>query len=165
MSNSAVSLNFCFCRLVIMLKAMDSISSGVMRGTSVMGASWPSTRRYGWLPTFRCKSEDLFSTARRSRSSMLNAICVHSASLQLLSERSTQEKEQQGMRDGALLCSYLSRGTGGDGAAANKAGGIIPSPQEEKMALQIGFAEEKRVVEEAGEEAANEGADPVDALV
>jgi len=26
--------------------------------------SRPSTRRYGWLPTLRCKSEDLFSTAR-----------------------------------------------------------------------------------------------------
>ncbi len=40
-------LNFCFWRLVIMLKAMDSISSGVTRGTSVSGASEPSTRRQG----------------------------------------------------------------------------------------------------------------------
>ena len=32
MSSSAVSLNFCFWRLVIMLNAMDSISSGLTRG-------------------------------------------------------------------------------------------------------------------------------------
>ena len=47
MSSSAVSLNFCFWRLVIMLKAMDSISSGVTRGTSVCGVRAPSTRRQG----------------------------------------------------------------------------------------------------------------------
>src|SRR6202041_1624574 len=74
MSGSAVSLNFCFWRLVIMLKAMESISSGVMRGTSLSGFRMPSTRRYGWLPTFRCKSEARLSTARRSRSSILMAI-------------------------------------------------------------------------------------------
>ena len=44
-SSSAVSLNFCFCRLVIMLKAIESISSGVMRDTSVRGFNTPSTRR------------------------------------------------------------------------------------------------------------------------
>src|SRR5207249_11477899 len=41
---------------------------------SVSGVSRPSTRKYGWFPTFRCKSEDLFSTARRSRSSTLVGI-------------------------------------------------------------------------------------------
>src|SRR6266851_2717997 len=40
MSNSAVSLNFCFWRLVIMLNAMESISSGVTRATSVCAASY-----------------------------------------------------------------------------------------------------------------------------
>src|SRR5277367_2450119 len=45
MSSSAVSLNFCFWRLVIMLKAIESISSGVMRGTSLSGFRMPSTRR------------------------------------------------------------------------------------------------------------------------
>ena len=44
MSNSAVSLNFCFWRLVIMLNAMESISSGVMRENSPMAWSKPSTR-------------------------------------------------------------------------------------------------------------------------
>src|SRR5438034_11394686 len=46
---------------------LESISSGVTRGTSVSGVSRPSTRKYGWFPTFRCKSEDLFSTRSEER--------------------------------------------------------------------------------------------------
>ena len=47
MSISVVSLNFCFCRADIMLNAMFSISSALMRGCSVNGTSSPSMRRCG----------------------------------------------------------------------------------------------------------------------
>src|ERR1700730_8257119 len=67
-----------------MLNAIDSISSGVTRGTSARGVGRPSTRRYGWLPTFRCKSEALLSTARRRRSSMLSAMKCDSAKMRYL---------------------------------------------------------------------------------
>src|SRR5207247_1544265 len=81
-------------------KAIESISSGVTRGTSVSGVSRPSTRKYGWFPTFRCKSEDLFSTARRSRSSTLVGIVCKprksAASVQLSSDGSIRGKDGQG---------------------------------------------------------------------
>src|SRR5277367_5548768 len=95
-----------------MLNAMESISSGVTRGTSEIGVSRPSTRKYGWLPTFRCKSEDLFSTARRNRSSMLNAMCGLPAKTQLLHEPSTAHRPQQPACTPTLRLSYLSLGTG-----------------------------------------------------
>ena len=47
MSSSVSSLNFCFWRLVIMLKAMFSMSSLEMRGNCVSEESSPSTRMYG----------------------------------------------------------------------------------------------------------------------
>ena len=45
MSISAVSLNFCFCRADIMLNAIVSMSSALMRGWSVSGTRSPSMRR------------------------------------------------------------------------------------------------------------------------
>src|SRR6185312_11527545 len=70
MSSSAVSLNFCFCRLDIMLKAMFSMSSAEMRGWSVSDTKSPSMRICGKLPTFRCRSDALRSIAIRSKSSI-----------------------------------------------------------------------------------------------
>src|SRR5271169_1663217 len=102
MSSSAVSLNFCFWRLVIMLKAMESISSGVMRGTSLSGFRMPSTRRYGWLPTFRCKSEARLSTARRKRSSILRAI-EKSPQLRSWTQTSMGSSTQQGCGEEGFL--------------------------------------------------------------
>src|SRR5579863_3071790 len=56
-SNSAVSLNFCFCRLVIMLKAMESISSGVTRGHRSAGrARHPFANRGGCRPSDASRS-------------------------------------------------------------------------------------------------------------
>src|SRR5947209_7992718 len=92
-----------------MLKAIESISSGVTRGTSVMAASRPSTRRYGWLPTLRCKSEALLSTARRNRSSMLRDIACELRSSATLCDVSIREEREQEIRRGALRGSYWRR--------------------------------------------------------
>src|SRR5208337_3169999 len=54
-----------------MLKAKSSMSSAEMRGYWVSGWSLPSTRMYGKFPTFKCRSEALFSQAVRSKVSMV----------------------------------------------------------------------------------------------
>ena len=47
MSISKWSLNFCFCRALMMLKAIAIVSSCISRFSSVSGISWPSTRITG----------------------------------------------------------------------------------------------------------------------
>jgi len=51
MSISKLSLNFCFWRALMMLKAIAMVSSCISRFWSVRGRSRPSTRMTGWLPT------------------------------------------------------------------------------------------------------------------
>ena len=91
MSSSAVSLNFCFCRLVIMLKAIESISSGVMRGTSVSAFSRPSTRSVGMVadlqvqvggPVFDGAAQKIVNVDGHERIPRRDASCKPSMRLQ-----------------------------------------------------------------------------------
>src|ERR1700693_6155962 len=147
MSSSAVSLNFCFWRLVIMLKAMESISSGVMRGTSLSGFRMPSTRRYGWLPTFRCKSEARLSTARRKRSSILMA--MKSPGLLGASSQASMDCGRRNAERAEMVRNGQPELWDRWGCASNR--------------RLVG--EEDAVVNYAGQDTAEQGADPVDAVV
>ena len=70
MSISKFSLNFCFCRALMIEKASAIVSSCIRRGCSVIAIRRPSTRITGYEPTLRCRSEAPFSAADLSRSLM-----------------------------------------------------------------------------------------------
>src|SRR5574339_422136 len=70
MSISRLSLNFCFCRLLMMENAMAMVSSCMRRLVSTRGRSSPLMRSTGCEPTFRWRSEALRSDAIFRRSLM-----------------------------------------------------------------------------------------------
>src|SRR5215210_2833631 len=74
MSASETSLNLCFCLLLIMEKAMSSVSSCVRRGAVEMGRSSPPMRMKGCEPALQCRSDAPKAAATRRSSSILTGI-------------------------------------------------------------------------------------------
>src|SRR5688572_10621604 len=76
MSTSDTSLKRCFCRLFMMEKAIESVSSAVSRCASMSGCSSPFTRMNGKLPALMWRSDAPLLHAAASSSSILTVIVL-----------------------------------------------------------------------------------------